>query len=175
MFMEEDPEIKAISAVAAALTDLEDEGARLRVMTWAATRFAPSVRVQEERADEEDDQLDDNEDGTTETSEFIDFADLFHRSNPRTDPERALVGGYWEQIVEGKSDFQAMPVNSALKQLGRPIGNITDALGSLQNRRPSLVRQVQKSGRAKQARKKYRLTHEGISTVERMLRGESAG
>ena len=173
--MVEDPEIKAMSAVAAALTDLEDEDARLRVMKWATTRFAPSVRVQTARVDEEDDQLDDGEGGTRETSEFIDFADLFHRSNPKTDPQRALVGGYWEQVVEGKSDFQAMPVNNSLKQLGRPIGNITEAFGALQNRRPSLVRQVQKSGRARQARKKYRLTHEGISTVERMLRGESAG
>jgi hypothetical protein len=48
-------------------------------------------------------------------------------------------------------------------------------LGALQGRKPALVRQVAKSGRTRQARKKYKLTTAGISAVRAMIaRGEDA-
>jgi len=39
-------------------------------------------------------------------------------------------------------------------------------------RKPALVIQTHKSGSTKQARKRYRLTNEGLRAVERMLAGE---
>jgi hypothetical protein len=171
----EDPEIKAMSEVADALKELEEEEARVRVLRWATTRFAPSVRVSSGRSEALDESESEDEEGRTLTSEYQVFADLFDAARPRTDPERALVGGYWTQVIEQNSDFASQTVNNALKDVGHGIGNITDALGALQDRRPSLVRQVQKSGRTRQARKKYKLTSAGIAAVERMIRGEGEG
>jgi hypothetical protein len=46
------------------------------------------------------------------------------------------------------------------------------ALNSLIAKKPQLVIQTRKSGSSQQARKKYKLTNEGLNKVERMLRGE---
>src|SRR5438093_685050 len=70
------------------------------------------------------------------------FVDLFDAATPKTDPERALIGAYWFQVVGGASDFQSQQVNEALKDVGHGVGNITDALSKLQRRKPALVRQV---------------------------------
>jgi hypothetical protein len=94
---------------------------------------------------------------------------LFDSAAPKTDPERALVGGYWFQSVRDRADFQAQEVNTALKDVGQGIGNITEAFSALQERSPALVRQVAKSGRTRQARKKYKLTTAGTSAVRQML------
>jgi hypothetical protein len=171
----EDPEIGAMSAIADALTALEDEEARVRVLKWATTRFAPNVRVPDGPSEALDESESEDAEGRTPSPGYAVFADLFDAATPRTDPERALVGGYWTQVIEGNSDFASQTVNNALKDVGHGIGNITDALGALQDRRPSLVRQVQKSGRTRQARKKYKLTSAGITAVERMIRGEGEG
>jgi hypothetical protein len=40
-------------------------------------------------------------------------------------------------------------------------------------RKPPAVRQVQKTGSTRQARKKYRLTEPGIRSVQKMLKGET--
>jgi hypothetical protein len=174
--MTDDKEIAAISSVSRALEGLEED-ARLRVLEWAMRRFgasqgaglmpalgmqgAPTVGAGSGSP---------QEDGPA----FEDFVDLFDATSPQTDAERALVGGYWFQVELGNPDFQSQEVNTALKDLGRGVGNITDALGALQGRKPVLVRQVAKSGRTKQARKKYKLTAAGISAVKGMLKGEAS-
>ncbi len=99
------------------------------------------------------------------------FVDLFDQANPKTEPERALVGGYWFQEISGHPSFDAQEVNNALKDVGHGIGNVTQALNSLQNRKPALVRQMSKSGKTKQARKKYKLTTAGSAAAGRLLVG----
>jgi hypothetical protein len=171
--MAEDPEIKAMGAVASALTGLDDDEARIRVLSWAATRFAPSVRISGAAGGktvvESEDEAEE-----TETPEFTAFVDLFDAAQPRTEPERALVGAYWYQVIEGAPDFPSMTVNNALKDVGHGVSNITDALAALQKRRPAQIRQVAKSGRNRQARKKYKLTTAGVAEVKRLL-GEGGG
>jgi hypothetical protein len=172
---QEDPEIKAMGTIAGALVDLDKE-AQARVLDWAARRFdvslpsggSPSGRGRREGR---------NGGGGSDLNppedvEFQDFVDLFDGAGPRTDAERALVGGYWFQIIGGSSDFQSQEVNTALKDVGHGVGNITQALDQLQNRSPALVRQVAKSGRTRQARKKYKLTTAGTAAVRRMLAGQ---
>jgi hypothetical protein len=174
---QEDPEIKAMGTVAGALSNL-DSDAQTRVLHWAFTRFnitppsgrgsgagsrgggTPGVEI--------------NGNGH-EGAEFQAFVDLFDAARPRTDAERALIGGYWFQVVGGSTDFQAQQVNTALKDVGHGVENITNALSSLQERSPALVRQVAKSGRTRQARKKYKLTTAGAAAVRRMLAGQDGG
>jgi len=67
------------------------------------------------------------------------------------------------------------PVSTELKNLGHGVANITRAFNDLKARRPALAIQVQKSGRAKQARKKYKITEAGLTKVRKMLLGQGSG
>lgn len=53
-------------------------------------------------------------------------------------------------------------------------GNITDALTSNMGKKPQRIIQLQKAGNAKQGRKTYKVTHEGLVCVQGMLRGEGS-
>jgi hypothetical protein len=103
------------------------------------------------------------------------IVDLMDAANPGTVVEHVLVASYWFQVVNGQESFTGQAVNGELKDLGHPASNITDSFSSLMHRKPPAVRQVQKSGNTKQARKLYRLTEVGIRTVESMIREEANG
>ncbi len=98
-------------------------------------------------------------------------ADLYAAAKPQTDEQKALVIGYWLQEIKGESDWPSQTLNNILKQLGHGVSNITKSLTMLKERKPSLAMQIQKSGTSQQARKKYKLTHEGVLVVKRMLEG----
>lgn len=173
----EDPEIKAMSQVASALENLHSD-VQERVLDWALRRFSPqsehaagSTRRggRHARSGREGRDGDGRED-----ADFQDFVDLFDATGPQSNADRALVGGYWYQVVLGNPDFPSQSVNTALKDVGQGIENITEAFSALQERKPALVRQVAKSGRTRQARKKYKLTTAGTAAVRQMLAG-SAG
>ena len=95
--------------------------------------------------------------------------DLYAAAQPSGEAERALVIGYWFQVVQGAPDFDAQSVNTELRQLGYPIKNITQAFMSLMTRKPQFVIQTRKGGTAQQARKRLKLTAFGIQAVERRI------
>jgi hypothetical protein len=105
--------------------------------------------------------------------QFSDLGTLFEQANPQSASENALIAGYWFQVVKQEDDLESQKLNTELKQLGHGSNNITRDLSSLIDTKPSLVIQIRKSGSTKQARKKYRLTAEGIAKVKRMLSGEA--
>jgi len=98
-------------------------------------------------------------------------ADLFAAAAAQTDADRALVVGYWLQIITSQPDFDSFTVNRDLKNLGHGVANITSAFDTLIERKPQHVIQTRKSGSAKQARKRYKLTEEGKKAVQRMVAG----
>ncbi len=165
-------EIEAMKSVGTALGRLDKE-AQARVLRWAVDKFdfavggpsngafAKSTRL---RAREEDV-------GATvvEPEQFSDLPGLFGATSPSTESEKALVVGYWLQVAQGQADLDSQNINGELKNLGHGVLNITRALDGLIGTRPQLVIQTRKSGTAKQARKKYRLTGEGIARVKQMM------
>jgi hypothetical protein len=171
-------EIEAMSAIDKAVGALElDE--QKRVLRWAVDKFgggevplgggklgSPGI------AGAGGGQVESN--GSPNRS-YARIADLMDAANPDTVVEHVLVASYWFQVVNGDETFTGQAVNGELKDLGHPASNITDSFNSLIKRKPPAVRQVQKSGTSKQARKLYRLTEVGIRTVERMIRGEVNG
>jgi hypothetical protein len=158
----DDPEIKAMQTISAALSELEDEDGRRRVLDWASRRYGGQPLPGASRSAQIGPLSGDQQ-------EFTDFADLLSAANPRTDVERALVGGYWFQVVRGNPGFNAQEVNGELKNTGHSIRNITDAFGGLIARRPQFALQVAKTGRSRQARKTYKLTTAGIGAVRQMM------
>jgi len=167
----QDPEISVMSKIGAALTELkETPEAVVRVLRWAVEKYRPKAGPSPTRL--QSGLLPDIVEDTEETSaprQFPDFPALFAAAAPTTDPERALVAGYWFQVVNGHDDLHGQLLNDELKNMGHRIGNVTEALSNLIARRPALVIQTRKSGTSRQARKKYRLTTEGIRAVEQML------
>jgi hypothetical protein len=163
-------EIDAMKKVAEALTDL-DEAACARVLNWADERYRSIPRAAVKKAIEVQTE-NPHPETTAPTNEFADLADLYHKTSPKSDPEKALVVGYWLQVQENNTDLDSFRVNQELKGLGYPVGNITAAFTSLMERKPQLVMQTKKAGTSQQARKKYRLTDAGKKAVETLLRGE---
>jgi hypothetical protein len=161
-------EVKAMGTVAEALKGL-DSDAIGRVLQWAAGSYgaplstgkAPKMPFAGKR--QEEDAADSGAD------EFASLADLFAAAQPKVDSDRALVAGYWYQFKEGQNDFASQTINTALKNLGHGVSNITKALETLKAQSPGLVMQVRKSGSSQQARKHYKLTTAGKKAVELLV------
>ena len=158
-------ELDTMKAIAKALDELESAESRVRALRWAVGAYgggsSPTMQITRDsltRAVAEEPQ---------------DFAALFDAANPQTAEAKALIAGYWFQIKEGNTDLDAQTLNTALKDLGHGIRNITVALGGLEGRSPALARQIKKSGTTKQARKRYRITTAGRRAAERLLAGGS--
>lgn len=146
--MTPDPEVTAIGKVNEALAGLEP-AIQQRVLRWAADRFnltlpqtkkavADGNKGKQEEADEEESEAP----GT-----FSDFAALYDASNPTTEADKALVAGYWLQVIQGNADWGGFSANKELKNLGHGVQNITFALGALIDSTPRLVMQTHKSGK----------------------------
>jgi len=162
-------ELDAISTIGLALGRL-DEAARARAIEFVLNRFGLKAPTPLQRRDERPATSSRPERASpAPAGGFADFAALYDTARPTSDTERALVAGYWFQVQQNQPDFASQQLNDALKNLGHGIGNITDALERLKDRNPNLVRQLQKSGSSKQARKKYRLTEAGVRALEEML------
>ena len=95
--------------------------------------------------------------------------ELLDRAEPSNRQERILTVAYWLQVEQGHAEWTSQAVNDLLKDLGEGVPNITDALTSLVARRPSLVRQIRKTGRTQQARKRYSLTEVGRQAVRDLV------
>jgi hypothetical protein len=101
------------------------------------------------------------------------LASLLERWNPSTMADKALLGAYYIAHVRGEGTVTSQAINSELKKNNLPISNITRAIeANMRPDRPLMV-QEKKMGTTKQARKQYRITPEGVETVESRL-GTSA-
>jgi hypothetical protein len=155
-------ELAAMKAVTDALADLDPATAG-RVLRWAGEALGvASARVEARVAP------------TPETNggaagRFASLADLYAAASPETDADRALVAGYWFQFIEGGAAFGSQQINTALKNLGYGVANITTAFDTLMARKPAFVMQLKKAGTTKQARKEYKLTSAGKQAVELMI------
>jgi hypothetical protein len=164
-------ELDVMRSVAEALGGLDDS-AKKRVLKWAVDRFGvlglgdSQVFAGGSKTATGTPQ---NREQPTEHDQYPDLPALYGAANPKTQSEKALVVGYWFQAIEGQTDLDSQQINTALKNLGHGAANITRALEDLIATRPQAVIQTRKSGTSKQARKKYRLTNEGIGRVKQML------
>jgi hypothetical protein len=168
-----DLEIDAMGQVAEALSGLEED-ARGRVLRWAAERYgvtlaAPSQRAKDTARDSDNDEELGDEEIAEEAPQFEHFAELYDAAGPKTDVDRVLVAGYWLQAIQNQPQFQAYELTKELKNLGHNLSNVTESLTRNKERRPARVLQLRKSGSSQQARKTYKVTHEGLVFVQGMI------
>jgi hypothetical protein len=146
-------ELDVMASVRQALLSLPDDAARARVWRWAGDVIGVTVTPAAAA-------------GATkgeDTGESI--ADLIDRTQPENRMERILVVASWLEGSTGGTDWTAQALNDELKQLGEGVPNITDALSALIAKKPALIRQTRKTGRAQQARKRYMLTAAGRAVI----------
>lgn len=160
-------ELKAMEAVATALENV-DEATRLRVLRWATSRYV-GMRGPAQHAALEKLPGEQNGGQPSDVPMFEHSGELLAAAGAETESDKALVIGYWFQVVLNQGDLESQAMNTELKHLGHGLSNITRALDQLMHQRPQLVIQLRKAGTSKQARKKYKLTNEGIKRVRQML------
>jgi hypothetical protein len=172
-----DPETAAMQQVAASFADLDRE-VQQRIAEWVMKRYgSPAASIEAgQRASEAVTarrRQQAAEDAVGGNGQFAVFAELYDAAMPDTAQGKALVGGYWLQVCQGRDSFASQEVNDLLKGQGHPVSNITVAFNKLRETKPRLVHQLQKSGKSKQARKTMKLTEEGVRKVQKMLKGET--
>jgi hypothetical protein len=160
-------ETEAITKIAEALSPLTPEGIQ-RVLRYINQTYQPrgTAPTTFEKA---------SSSGAQDNQTFSEFHELFDATLPETGPERALVAGYWLQVIQGNEEWDSFFVNKELKNLGYPASNITRDIDVLMRRTPRWVHQTRKEGTSQQARKTYKLTQEGIRAVQRMLANNRPG
>lgn len=168
--MEQDPEIKVMNDAYQALNSLDDDEARLRVIQWIIRRFSLSnvmgSILGHELGGEGETPPDD-----FEITSFDTVADIFARANPTKDKDKALIVAAFLQEKYEKEDLTGSEINKELKHLGHGLKNVTDAINQLIAKKPKLMIQTRKEGSTQQARKKYKVTMEGIKEAKALLKG----
>jgi len=161
-----DEELTAMAQLDRILRPLSEASAS-RAVRWIAERYRVPLAGQLHRPGNPP-----LPNGAVEST--ADLAELFATAGPNTQDQKALVAGYWFQVMKGATDLDAQAVNTELKHLGHGMKNITAAFKALISTKPQLVIQVRKAGTTRQARKKYRLTSSGIEAVRAMLLQETS-
>jgi hypothetical protein len=175
VFLDSTQELDAMRQVAASLDPLKED-ARARIIAWAAAKYAvrvyaaPSVASAARSAESA---LPTGGQPDTVLDDFGSLAEFFDAADPGVESEKALVAGLWMQKRSGMETFDSAAVNRELKHLGHGVGNITAAFNDLMAQKPALAMQTAKSGKSKQARKKYKITRAGEKAVAEMLVGNS--
>lgn len=101
------------------------------------------------------------------------FHTLAEKWTPVTQAEWALLGAYYFQIVLGNDSITALEVNNILKQHGAILANITRSFEEQIAQSPAFMRQIGKSGKSRQAKKRYVLTTNGVQFVDGKLNGRA--
>jgi len=171
--MSDDAEIDAMKEISALFAQLEED-AQERVIAWLGSRFglprATSGSLITSASSLSATSAERGRPAPPLSGASFDHpAELFEAARAKTDSEKALVLAYWFQVSQGAASFSSRQVNDELKHIGYGVGNITRALDALIESRPALVIQLEKSGKSKQAQKKFRVTHEGLKRVQQLL------
>ena len=165
---------KSFMTIYEALEPLEDE-TRNRVLMSVATIFGINANVARSSASFQVDEILESERDLggdyKSPPEYSAFAELYSRADPVSNPDKALVAGYWLQVCQGADNFSGFSINGELTNLGHKLSNVTNALSSLINMKPQLVLQIKKTGKSKQARKTYKLSKAGIDRIKEMISG----
>ncbi|NJL15640.1 MAG: hypothetical protein HC913_23330 [Microscillaceae bacterium] len=79
-----------------------------------------------------------------------------------------LVAAYLQE-KKNQGEITSAAINKELKNVGQGIANVTTSMKQLEKRQPAMIIQTAKEGSTQQARKKFKVTTEGISHVQDMI------
>ena len=95
---------------------------------------------------------------------------LFDRVHTKTDVARVLLVAAYLQEKGVSDELGSRQINKELKNIGRGIKNITQAINSLLKKEPQLLKMTRKTTTSQQGKKKYVVTKLGIEKVKESLK-----
>ncbi len=99
---------------------------------------------------------------------FNSFTDLYKHVKPSSDAEKALAAAVFLQLRKDSPDLTSAQVQKELKRIDQRVSNITQAISALVKKK--FMIQLAKEGTSQQARKKYKVTREGIKFIDDILK-----
>jgi uncharacterized protein YodC (DUF2158 family) len=105
----------------------------------------------------------------TDSKEYKTFADFYDAASPATEEDGVLVAGFWFQVLQDQESLDSQTLNTELKNTGHPVAHMPHALDKLMKAKPRLIVQLRKQGKTRQAKRKFKLTTEGVKKVREML------
>ncbi len=99
---------------------------------------------------------------------FKSFMDLYKHLKPSSDSEKALAAAVFLQLKKDLPDLTSAQVQKELKRIDQRVSNITQAISALVKKKYMI--QLGKEGSSQQARKRYKVTLEGIKVLEDMIK-----
>ena len=169
--MEDDKEVSAMAAVNAALAGLDTDAAA-RVLRWAADRYKvvlPGSSKSKASEKKDTDESDDSGDKERTRRTSISATSL----TPQIQRQRRTAS--WllrtgSKCSKGRVNWTSQSLNKELKNTGHGVSHMPHALDDLMKAKPRLLIQLKKKGTTKQARRKFKVTSEGIKRVKGMLK-----
>jgi hypothetical protein len=158
-----DEELKAMNDVYSAVKDLDQE-ARNRVITWLVSKLS----VDQPKKVVDTFFFPTQTQNNKSLGGYDSIADLFGHAIFKTESDKALLAAAFLQS-KTEDDLTSRDIHKELIHLGHGVTNITAAIRPLIHQKPSLMIQTRKEGKSQQAQKKYKVTAEGMKTVELML------
>lgn len=165
--MKEVDELTAIKNAYDALKNLDDAG-KQRAFSWLQNKLNISKQSQGNipLSDNSEHKSEINN-GTIES--FASVPDIFAAANAKKEVDKVLLVASYLQLKNNMPDLTGRDVNKELQHLGHAVKNITTTIQGLIDKKPQLMIQTWKSGKSKQAQKKYKVTSAGIDAAKKLL------
>lgn len=97
---------------------------------------------------------------------------LFLSSSVNTVSSKILLCAAYLQEKLNIDELSSYDINSRLKKLGYGVANISNSLNTLIKKDPPLIVQTRKIGDSKQAKRRFKVTEEGLKVARTYLRGK---
>ncbi|MBI5455221.1 MAG: hypothetical protein HY956_11370 [Deltaproteobacteria bacterium] len=160
----QDPEIKAMSDVNEAIKELQDD-AKTRVIQWILNKYSLNLGAVVNKGARPN--AENSRD--IDIKSFDSVANIFEKATPQNAPDKVLIVAAFLQEKFDKSELTGGEIHKELRHLGHGLSNITDTISQLEAKKPKLMIQTKKEGKSKQAKKKYKVTAEGLKAARQML------
>lgn len=190
--MVQDPELIAMGQTFEALKNL-DKGQVGRVIRWVKDRFgvldavteftAPAVAQDTPAAVStpqpataeipETPQAATVEPDGPEKKGLMDYdtvMDLFANAEVKKVSQKILLMAAFLQERQNFKEISSYDINFRLKRLNQGVQNISSSINGLLNRKPEVMVELERSGSSKQARRKFRVTIEGLRVAAEFLK-----
>lgn len=188
--MVQDPELIAMSQTFEALKNL-DKGQVGRVIRWVKDRFGVLDAVTELKVPTPDQPVvaDTPQPPAAVAPEapvaappepkgphkkgLMDYdtvMDLFADAEVKKVSQKILLMAAFLQERQSFKEISSYDINFRLKRLNQGVQNISSSINGLLNRKPEVMVELERSGSSKQARRKFRVTIEGLKVAAGFLK-----
>lgn len=174
-----DPELHAMSLVFDALKNL-DNGQRRRIIQWVKDRLQTDIEETTTTAQQavapattaatlapaaEAPRIPTKKD----LAHFETAMDLFAESSAKKSTSKVLLMAAYLQERHNYKEISSYDINFRLKRIGHGVTNISSLINGILKRVPHLLVQVDAENLPKQARRKFRVTVEGLNVARSFL------